>query len=322
MRDSRLSFLVIASAIAAMGCESPCKPGFQRYGDKCVRSPDAGSGENERDSGRQDGAGGGTAGGANDALDAATACMRNVCGGCKEIADAQNLGMPCEAGKGDCKKAGAWVCDGKDVLRCSGVPGEPGNEACGGGDEDCDGKVDESSVAEAADGSTFWFADCDGDGFAPMGALSVRTCAAPEADDSGCNTGAARWIQKSPQTTADCSDVDPAAFPGQTAYSVDPIADTAADYDFDCDGEQTANLPGITGLIGTQNVGCDTNILSWVVGISNDDCYDSTSGFAGACGKTAVSVYQGFKSGGTKLVCGQTGATTCQYVYSARVPCR
>ena len=59
--------------------------------------------------------------------------------------DAERLGEACRVGVGDCEREGTLVCaqDGAS-LTCTalGVPsGE--EELCGGGDEDCDGEVDE-----------------------------------------------------------------------------------------------------------------------------------------------------------------------------------
>ena len=62
----------------------------------------------------------------------------------------------------------------------------PGDfERCGGGDEDCDGDVDEDS---AADAST-WYYDADGDGFGDAGTRTA-SCEAPAgflADDQDCD---------------------------------------------------------------------------------------------------------------------------------------
>ncbi len=98
---------------------------------------------------------------------------------------------------GDCDDADAAVNPDAD-------------EACGGGDEDCDGTVDEDSAADAVD----WYADVDADGFGDP-AASVRACTAPAdylADD------------------ADCNDTDGAVSPAAEEACADAL-------DNDCDGE-------------------------------------------------------------------------------------
>lgn len=318
-----------AFAVACLfitACEKPCKPGFQRYGAKCVRSPDAGV---EGDAGRDSVAVPNRDAEATPAErdsdapreDGSAPCENNVCGGCKELANATDLGMPCKSGEGDCAVDGAWVCDGKDALKCSGVPKAEGTEACGGGDEDCDGKVDESSVAEPAEGSTFWFADCDGDGFAPMGALSARTCAKPSAADAACNTESAAWASTSPQASDDCSDADPRAFPGQLGYFATPIVGTFGDFDFNCDGVETADFafPNMNEKTGS---GCQSYPIGWILAIDAERCYDHQTGYAEACGQLFSVLNAGFEtSNNTALECGDSG-TVCKWTYDTTIACR
>ena len=71
------------------------------------------------------------------------------------------VGVPCQAGVGDCQVAGVLICTFNGIgLECGAVPAEPGNEICGGGDEDCDGEVDEAY----AGGCTPYYKDADNDG--------------------------------------------------------------------------------------------------------------------------------------------------------------
>jgi hypothetical protein len=60
-------------------------------------------------------------------------------------------------------------------------------EVCGGGDEDCDGSVDEPDASDAGS----WYADVDGDGFGDpdAGAISCVGPAGTVPDDSDCDDG-------------------------------------------------------------------------------------------------------------------------------------
>lgn len=101
-------------------------------------------------------------------------------------------------------------CNRTDVgLECgtdcddelSGVnPGTP--ESCNGGDEDCDGNIDE-------DVSSLCAADADNDGFAPTGAMEMAFC-------ESC-TELDNWASP-PRlpTEIDCNDADPTVNPGAT----------------------------------------------------------------------------------------------------------
>lgn len=99
-------------------------------------------------------------------------------------------------------------CNRTDVgLECgtdcddelSGVnPGTP--ESCNGGDEDCDGNIDE-------DVSTLCAADADNDGFAPMGAMEMAFCESCTELDNWAS------VPRFP-TEIDCNDDDPDINPG------------------------------------------------------------------------------------------------------------
>ena len=62
-----------------------------------------------------------------------------------------DLGQPCFAGEGACRRQGVSECtrDGRDV-ECGVAAGEPRDEVCGdGADDDCDGSVDEGFAVGA-----------------------------------------------------------------------------------------------------------------------------------------------------------------------------
>ncbi|MCB9675695.1 MAG: hypothetical protein H6737_11295 [Alphaproteobacteria bacterium] len=104
-------------------------------------------------------------------------------------------------------------------------------------DVDCD---DLDPLARAPG---LYFVDCDLDGFAADTVGGVEACELPAAP-TACPDGT--WTLVAPvgpandpaNTTVDCSDADPDAWPGQTAFFDVPVADgpAAYPYDFDCDG--------------------------------------------------------------------------------------
>ncbi|MCB9793567.1 MAG: FG-GAP repeat protein [Alphaproteobacteria bacterium] len=89
-------------------------------------------------------------------------------------------------------------------------------EACGGGDEDCDGQVDEGAAVGASD----WYPDADADGYGDAAGL-VSACAAPEGHVAQAE---------------DCDDGDPEVRPG---------AEEGCDgVDEDCDGRVDEAVDG------------------------------------------------------------------------------
>lgn len=116
------------------------------------------------------------------------------------------------------------------------------SEPCDGIDNDCDGAIDEED-------SVVWYADCDDDGFARLGAVMVVSCEEPPIVDAGCMNDGADWSQRAPTdfANADCNDWDPAVNPWQRVPQARPIPDAMpeVDYDYDCDGveETTFDLP-------------------------------------------------------------------------------
>ncbi len=115
----------------------------------------------------------------------------------------------------------ATDCDDTNPLVSPSAP-----ELCGGGDEDCDGWVDD--LDPDVTGTSTWYEDHDGDG---VGSASGPTtaCTRP-ADSSG--------------TAGDCDDNDDARYPGATELC------DSGDVDEDCDGLAEDDDPESAG--GTQ----------------------------------------------------------------------
>lgn len=128
---------------------------------------------------------------------------------CNGVIDDPALGCECIDGErrpcgatdtGDCAfgvqtcLGGRWgACDGEITLR---------SEVCGGGDEDCDGMVDE---ADALGGSTF-YEDADGDGYGNFYS-PTRACAMPVG-----------YVVDG----TDCADSHADVHPGATAFRSEP----------------------------------------------------------------------------------------------------
>ncbi len=109
----------------------------------------------------------------------------------------------------DCVAPASYVAEGTDCDDADPAVSPAADELCGGGDEDCDGTVDEDEAIDA----TTWYRDADVDGRGDPD-TTVTTCVRPYgylADDS------------------DCDDTDPAVHPGMTELC-------ATAYDDNCDG--------------------------------------------------------------------------------------
>ncbi|MBF0104617.1 MAG: putative metal-binding motif-containing protein [Deltaproteobacteria bacterium] len=71
------------------------------------------------------------------------------------------LGEFCSVGKGACYASGVVVCSDDGLsTQCNAIEGLPRDEACGGGDDDCDGFIDEDPVD-----ARNLYTDFDSDGF-------------------------------------------------------------------------------------------------------------------------------------------------------------
>ncbi len=132
----------------------------------------------------------------------------------------------------------AEVCRGRNCPEGRTCVDEDGVAVCSSARVEFgpDGGVD-----EGCDTPTAYYADCDGDGYAAMGASSVEVCAMPAGSPGGCPPGApAMWTTRSPEgDSSDCADDDPDVHPG--------AAEACNGVDDDCDGRADWEDPDTSG---------------------------------------------------------------------------
>ncbi|MFT5358193.1 MAG: hypothetical protein ACI9KE_005430, partial [Polyangiales bacterium] len=128
-------------------------------------------------------------------------------------------------------------CDDEDPLISPASA-----DGCDGEDNDCDGAIDEEEIVT-------YYADCDGDGFAPSDATLVEACARPTPTLTRCDDGG-QWSTRSPDTDPDCNDANATVRPGQTFQST-PIMSVPEEIDFDynCDGSEEVERAEIANCV-------------------------------------------------------------------------
>ena len=113
-----------------------------------------------------------------------------------------------------------------DDTRADVNPGQA--ELCDDVDQDCDGEPQPSQAPT-------WYLDCDADGYAKLGAQTVKQCEEPAPAACG-----GRWTTRVPSNsqdppTADCDDDEPQAHPGQDTWFERPAS---SGFDYNCDGDE------------------------------------------------------------------------------------
>ncbi len=116
--------------------------------------------------------------------------------------DASTSTIACDAPSG-------YVADSTDCDDAASGTNPGAAEACGGGDEDCDGSTDESGST----GESTWYTDADADGYTVSGTLSA--CAEP----SGYSAASG---------TSDCDDAASSTNPGAAEVCDDGIDNNCA----------------------------------------------------------------------------------------------
>jgi hypothetical protein len=190
---------------------------------------------------------------------------KNACGGtCTRVLD-YAPGDACENGlQGACSRPGKYICQGETDVVCNAPQITASSELCADTiDNDCDGVVDEPDAVDAS----YWYQDCDGDGYAASTTGGVQSCTKP------ANAGSCGWTQVVPQpstrTNWDCNDSSKAYKPG-AGYGFPPAGQTS--YDLNCDG-LTLRDPAWEGAPKRL---CNNTVLV-VLNTSEACTYDQTS---------------------------------------------
>ncbi|MDH5490647.1 MAG: MopE-related protein [Myxococcales bacterium] len=189
-------------------------------------------------------------------------------------------------------------------------------ESCNGVDDDCDGLTDEEVLS-------FYYPDCDGDGYGESGAVARGACATPTAPPVGCVGGVGGWSEAS----NDCDDAESAIHPWapEICNTLDDDCDGSVDegitfgYYPDCDGD-TFGRPGSMRVDcwrpSTPPAECpDPLVASWSV--NADDCDDG----AGARHPGAPELCNGMDENCDGVIDGDPAAIFCDLPNVERETC-
>jgi hypothetical protein len=130
--------------------------------------------------------------------------------------------------------------------------------------------------------TALWYLDCDGDGFAALGAPSERDCEEPA--PTSCGGG---WTTRIPvvgnPATQDCNDADPDARPNQSGWFTS--AATGGGFDYNCSGATEHRYGTTVGVdpAGTCVRFCPPRLSCTCIGGSG-----WTSASVPACGNTST----------------------------------
>lgn len=182
-------------------------------------------------------------------------CIANAacCGGCAAGQTCQNGscripdGATCSAGgaactSGNCSAGrccpttcGTGGCNAQGSCSCPG-----GQQFARGACRGVDGQTC-TTADQCINACTSWFADCDGDGFAPSNTPAAQRCgtASPGGTPQGC-PATGRFVLRDAQGRLDCCDTSDSIKPGQTVAGIAFDRGTCPTSwklnDFNCDG--------------------------------------------------------------------------------------
>ena len=245
--------------------------------------------------------------------DGARVCTDNsdddveVCDGvdndCDLVADEDfsDLGDPCSAGVGECRRGGNRVCraDGA-ATECNAAPGQPAPEVCDGLDNDCDADPNDDGADED------WFgADCDGP---DLGACleGVEQC---RAGGRVCSDNTADDVEVCDGADNDCDQATDEGFVGLGDACANGIGECSRPGTVVCsaagDGVLCDAVPGLPGAEACDGLDNDCD------GDPEDDGADDQRVGVRCDGGDADACLEGVQfCGGGDIVCSdQTGDT-------------
>lgn len=157
-----------------------------------------------------------------------------------------------------CTQPSGYVMNNEDCNDACRTCRPNGPEVCDELDNDCDTRVDEYVT-------TTYYADCDGDGYAPRGASSYEGCTVRTSRPAGCALAAGTWTSRSPTVgNRDCLDTNPSVYPNNPAYYSSPASGHSPPYDYNCDGVETQELTQVDGHCTSAGFGhCDPPHRGW-----------------------------------------------------------
>jgi cysteine-rich repeat protein len=242
----------------------------------------------------------GTALSCNDGI-ACTADSCNASTGCvNTLIDADGDGEAARS-LGSC----GTDCDDTRATTCRGC-----SEICNNTrDDDCNGTVD--------DGLTTWFADCDGDGYAPTGAVNTMSCTRPSPTATGCSASTRQWITQSPAANPDCNDGVATVYPGAPEV-VGNERDDNCDTGEICYRNTDGDSHRTTSTITSNDIDCD-DAGEAASSVPSGDCCDSDSRVRPGTTTYYTSANGSSACGGWDFNC--DGVTTLQYTGRQNTGC-